>query len=233
MDRANPRNRKTTKREEGAVMLIVMLMLLMVTATATFAAHATATEVRAAGQQRLGMETHEAAQATLLAAMDWVDRMGPQALVHASSATGTTPLNLGTFEPPLASDYNPGNTANSASMSSVRQLGLRLYLSDLSVASGSGSTSTTVAPIGPSSYGANQAHSPLVVVDIYDMYLYQGTMPGQRADGYGQLCNLRATYTARARARTGDPNVTPTGAAAMQEVASDSRGDGVSGPFGL
>ncbi|MBC7173726.1 MAG: hypothetical protein H5U40_14900, partial [Polyangiaceae bacterium] len=181
------------RREEGAVLLVVMLVLLMVTATATFAIHSTASEVRAAGYSRMAMQTSYLGETALVGAMDWVDRSGPRVLVDIMAAQeGRPPLELAPFEPTLAT----GKTA------------YRLFMDDLDPSSvgGSGEAPTLAPdnlfrPFATSAEGPRNAYAPLAVVDVYDVYVYTGVMPGFSASGGTSMRHLRATYTARGRAR--------------------------------
>src|SRR5690606_34704144 len=184
------------EREEGAVMLVVMLVLLMITATATFAIHATTTEVRAAGYGRTAMQTGYLGELALVGAMDWVDRAGPGTLVELlereRSKAPSARVSVSHFETPL----------------SEQQVAYRLYMEDLAV------PGAAIIPPGPDDtagvdpslvpadvLGTRSAYAPLVLVDVYDAHVYTGVMPGYSAGGGATYRHLRATYTARGRAR--------------------------------
>src|SRR5690606_25854899 len=114
----------------------------------------------------------------------------------------------------------------------------RLYIEDLSM------PGTTIVPPGadgtagvdpslvPSdTLGARSAYAPLVMVDVYDAHVYTGVMPGYSASGGTSFRHLRATYTARGRARlVGDASGAVQGA---HESAGDARATAISGPFAM
>jgi hypothetical protein len=213
-----------TRPEEGAVLLVVMLVLLMVTATATFAIHSTASEVRAAGHSRIAMQTDYVAEAALIAAMDWVDRSSPRLLVELMDRyeSTRTQIDMAPFEPPLYVGTGDATTPN-------REFAYRLYENDLTpVAVGGGANPD---PIADTSFGLRNAYTPLVLVDVYDVHVYTGVTAGYVASGgSGGFRFLRATYTARGRARLS------SGTAAAQnlhEAAADARAIGISGPFAM
>ncbi len=203
-----PRPRGARRREEGAALLVVMLILLMVTATATFAIHSTATEVRAAGNARMAMQSSYLGETALLAAMDWVDAQGPRVLVDmlAAREADEEQLVMAPFEPPLAE-----NT-----------YAFRIALEDLGGA--------RIAP--DTMFGTRSAYAPLAVVDIYDVHVYTGVVAGYSATGGSPMRHVRATYTARSRARIDDASISADHQL-LHESAGDARAIGISGPFGM
>jgi hypothetical protein len=213
------------KREEGAVLLVVILILLMVTATATFAMHSTATEVRAAGNARVAIQTGYLGESGLVAAMDWVDQAGPRPLVDilAAEEAANRQLQLAPFEPPLA----------------TQKYAHRFYLSDLqpTVVTSETSEGATVADpsvIPGNVFGSRNIYEPYVAVDVYDQHVYTGFMPGFVASGGTAMKHLRATYTARGRARLRTGTIdADSNAATYHEAASDARAMAISGPFGM
>lgn len=218
MTRSRQRSRKSSRREEGAVLLIVMLVLLTTTALAVFAVHATTTEVRAAGYDRMGAQAQEIGEAGLAAAHTWVDVFGPDSLEEAMAASGRVGGNAYTLPQP----FEPALAQN-------RQ-GYRLYASDferLVNTGGAGSASLDLDAVDLG--GANRLYVPNVVVDVYDNHLFTGVLAGYRSDGNSDLRFLGATYTARGRLRLAtDGN---DGLRGFHESASDARARGVSGPF--
>lgn len=213
------------RREEGAVMLIVMLVLLTTTALAVFAIHATTTEVRAAGYDRMSAQAQEIGESGLAAAHTWVDVFGPDALSDAMAASTRVVGNSYNlpqpFEPPLAAN---------------RQ-GYRLYASDFErvVNATSGGATAGLQLDGADLGGINRLYRPELVVDVYDNHQYTGVLAGYRSDGNSELRFLGATYTARGRLRltdaTGTPSDSTDGLRGTHDSASDARARGVSGPF--
>ncbi len=206
-------------------MLIVMLVLLTTTALAVFAIHATTTEVRAAGYDRMSAQAQEIGEAGLAAAHTWVDVFGPDALADAMAASGRIAGN--TYGPPQP--FEPALAAD-------RQ-GYRLYASDFTrvVTATSGAATATLALDQVDLGGASRLYSPDLVVDVYDSHQYTGVLAGYRSDGRSELRFLGATYTARSRLRltdaTGARVDTDTGLGGAHDSASDARARGVSGPF--
>jgi hypothetical protein len=220
------RARPPRREEEGAVLLIVILILLMVTATATFAMRSTAAEVRAAGNARVAHQTGYLGESGLVAAMDWGDQAGPRPLVdilHAEEAAGRR-LPLAPFEPPLAQN----------------KFAHRFYLSDLQPGGitpegveGDSAPDPSIIPVDV--FGSKNAYEPFVLVDVYDQHVYTGFMPGFVASGGAHMKHLRATYTARGRARLRDSALVDpsSNAASYHEASSDARAMAISGPFGM
>jgi hypothetical protein len=217
------RRRRNRRREEGAVLLVVMMVLLMVTATATFAIHSTATEVRAAGYARMSMQTSYLGETAVVGAMDWVDRVGPRLLVDiiaAKTAAGSQ-IPLAPFEPPLAAN----------------QFAHRIYIDELDPQSvvGAEEIAPSIAPddlFGASGEdGPRSAYAPFALVDIYDVHVYTGVVAGFSSSGGTKMKHLRATYTARGRARL--RGVAATDVQQLHESAGDARAVGISGPFAM
>lgn len=192
-------------------MLIVMLVLLMTTATAVFAVHATTFEIRAAGNTRQAMQTHYLAETGLEASLAQVDRMGPPAIITAMYAS-TPPATEDFGEPPMMSDKH----------------GYRMLTDDFVDASGNHVIDNEA--IG----GSQQPYEPHVIIDLNDDYVYTGSVPGHRSDGYGRLRFMHATYSAHGRARLpAGEDVTSSGdTRPYHESAADARAEGLSGPFG-
>lgn len=207
-------------------MLVVMLVLLMITATATFAIHATTTDVRASGYGRTAMQTGYLGEVGLVGAMDWVDRVGPRTLVdlleRERSKAPDARVSVSHFETPLAPE----------------QPAYRLYVEDLAVpgvaiippgTDGTAGVDPSVVPAGV--FGERSAYQPLVLVDVYDAHVYTGVMPGYSAGGGTSFRHLRATYTARGRARLGED--ASSDAQTAHESAGDARATAISGPFAM
>ncbi len=199
-----------------------MLILLMVTATATFAIHATAAEVRASGHSRVAMQTGYMAESALTSAMDWVDRTGPRVLVDVMNQRSTmTPLDMSPFEPTL----------------DASKVAHRLYVADLDTASAApveeGEAVPNPAVVPSDVFGSRSVYEPVYVVDIYDHHVYTGVMPGYGAGGGVTMRYVRATYTARGRARLRDSVGASSATTDYHQTAGDARAMGISGPFAM
>ncbi len=221
--RERARAPRPTQSEEGAVLLVVTLILLMVTGTATFAIHSTAAELRAAGHARVAHQTGYLGESGLVAAMDWVDQAGPRPLVDLLTAeeTAARQISLAPFEPPLAA----GKYAH------------RFYLAELQpstvaeAAEGDPDADPSVVP--SEVFGSRDAYEPFVLVDVYDHHVYTGFLPGFVASGGNHMKHLRASYTARGRARLRSSTGASTDTASYHEASSDARALAISGPFAM
>lgn len=203
------KTRRSRGSNRGAVMLVVMLLLMMATSTATFAMHATSSEIRASGYTRLALQAQSVGETGLVAGVSMVDQMGAGALQHALMTTETNPSvkpSVAAFEPEI-----PNGKHN-----------YRIYPEDF----------LTGDPIDVDGFGPGRIHEPTFIVDINDDFVYTGTIAGQRSDGFSRLQYLHATYTSRGRMRIpGDVRLTGD-TRGMNEAASDARAYGISGPFG-
>lgn len=199
-------------REEGAAMLIVMLVLLMVTATATFAMHSTAYEIRAAGHTRMATQSYYVADTGITGALGWVDAIGAQAVdsIFEQHEEADRQLELSPLEPSLATD----------------KFAHRIYGEDLG-AMGS--------PIGRNELGPRQIYEPQITVDIYDHHTFPAVSAGHRSDGHGSMEFFRATYVSRGRVRIpGDADARHDVTVRRRdynEGARDMRAVAVSGPY--
>lgn len=193
-------------------MLVVMLILLMVTATATFAMHSTAYEIRAAGHTRMATQSYYVADTGLTGALGWVDAIGAQAVdsIFEEHEEASRQLDLSPLEPPLATD----------------KYAHRIYGADLGA---------TGSPITRMELGPRQIYEPEITVDIYDHHTFPAVSAGHRSDGHGSMEFFRATYVSRGRIRI------PGGADEQRDLgprirdynegARDMRAVAVSGPY--
>jgi hypothetical protein len=87
---------------------------------------------------------------------------------------------------------------------------------------------------GDSSFGASSAHTPIVVIDIYDEHVVSKLSPGAAAHGGTKFKYMRTTMTARGRAQlktvTEVPHAEDQGRQG-HETGADMRAYIVSGPF--
>lgn len=228
--------RRAPRSREGAAMLVVMLLLLIVTATATFAVQTTTTEIHASGYQRQHMQTRHLAEGALVSGMAMAEVQGPEATrisIQRSTSdalrTGTGPTRrLAPDEPPMA----------------AAQGNYRIDSAQFATGSTPGLVASPVSTAtGVESFGPGMGYQPAFVIDINDEHVFSGVVPGQRADGLGQLEYVSATYTARGAARVAhdraSPRATADDAASTQddwmrrgyhETVSTARAIGISGP---
>ncbi len=200
--------------QEGAAMIIVMLILLSTTSLAVFAVHSTSYEVRASGFARQAMQSEYVSEAGLTTTLSIVDSVGPRAILFAvaqQQASGVAKPVMAPFEPEL-DDHTEG---------------YRIYSTDLSALTSSGTEPVTVDALG-----ARQPYTPTFTVDVYDQFQSSRPVAGYPADG-GGLSFFHATYTSRGRMRltAGDTTVSGPDTREYHETASSSRAYGVSGPF--
>jgi len=210
MHRPDRENITPAREREGAAMLIVMLVLLAATATATFAIHATSYEMRASGYGRQAMQTRYIAESGLQSGIAMVDEMHPASLEPAMQRS--TPPVLAPIEPNLL----PGKTM------------YRMYLSDFAITAPPIETDPTLTP----SLGPYVAYQPQFILDINDNYTFTRPLAGDRADGYGALRFIAATYTSRGRTQITGSDVRTVGDTRdYHEGASDARAHVVLGPL--
>lgn len=230
--------RRASRSREGAAMLVVMLLLLIVTATATFAVQTTTTEIHAAGYQRQHMQARHLAEGALVSGIAMAEIQGPEATrisIQRSTAqalrtgAGTT-RRLAPDEPPMA----------------AAQGNYRIDSSQFVAGSAPGLAAPPVGTAaGVESFGPGMGYQPAFVIDVNDEHVFSGVVPGQRADGLGQLEYVSVTYTARGAARVGfgtdgfSPRAPADDAASTQddwlrrgyhETVSTARAIGISGP---
>lgn len=218
--------RRARKEREGAVMLAVLLLILMSTLTGMVAIHSSTFELRTVGTERRALQTHYIAEGALGATLGMVDTMGPAALrVGLSRNTLPAGTRLAPEEPELA------NGATN----------YRIYLADFpSLAGVVGPVVETNAMTG-ASLGPMLGVEPDFAVDINDDYIVASPIAGHRADGYGVLRFMMATYTSRGRTRplgmgaTGAEDVDGDSDLdwrhGVHETAANSRAYALSGPF--
>lgn len=206
------------KSREGAVMMAVLLLILMSTLTGMVAIHSSTYELRTVGTERRMMQTHYVAEGALGATLGMVDAMGPVALrIGLSRNTLAAGTRLAPEEPALgrgASNY-------------------RITLEEFpSLAGITGPVLESGVSLGPM-----LGVQPDFAVDINDDYIVSSPIAGHRADGYGVLRFMMATYTARGRTR---PPADALGVAGsgddtwrggIHETAANSRAYALSGPF--
>ena len=215
------RKRRPDPKREGAVMLVVMLVMLAVTALAVFAVHSTGFELRASGHVRQAMQARSVAQTGLQATLSVADDIGPQAILHSIEETA----RLSEVDRPVMTPFEPELDPSKD--------GYRIYSQDMGTYTTTGGSPVLRESFGASG-GARQPYLPSFTVDVNDHYITQRAIPGQRADGLGQMRFLHATYTARGRMRlaTGDYDaLRSTDPREYHEAIGGSRAYGISGPF--
>jgi hypothetical protein len=73
---ARRRRRRARARREGAVMLVVMLVLMIATASAAVAVHTTQSELQAAGEERVALQSRYASEAAMMTTISMIDMLG-------------------------------------------------------------------------------------------------------------------------------------------------------------
>jgi hypothetical protein len=218
------RPRRPAASREGVALVVVMLMVLMVTATATLAVRSSSTELRASGHARRAMQTGYVAESAVHAAFDWVDERGPRALVDVMHRRERgRPLDMHPFEPQLRG----GKAAHRFYMADLRGAGRARATDELSM-------STDVQPVVANVFGNRDVYEAVYAVDVYDLHVYTGVTPGYAVANGLRMRRVRATFTARTRARLRDSaGVGDEGTRVMHETAIDARGEAISGPFAM
>ena len=187
-------------------MLAVLLLILMSTLTGMVALHSSTFELRTVGTERRVTQTNDLSEGALGATLAMVDAMGPVALRIGLSRSSANPVRR------LAPEEPAFTTGRS---------NYRVYLSDFAGLAGvEGAVVETSATAGES-LGPMLGVVPDFAVDVNDDYIVTTPIAGHRADGYGVLRYMMATYTARGRTR-------PYGAS----VGGDLNGDGIDDGFG-
>jgi hypothetical protein len=72
--RARRARRKRSRR--GAVMLVVMLVLMVATASAVISVNTVQSELQAAGNDRIALQTRYVAEAAIMTTVSWIDMLG-------------------------------------------------------------------------------------------------------------------------------------------------------------
>lgn len=221
----NPRNRKN----EGAALFVVLMIIMVGTASAVFSASTVSYEIRGAGFARQQIQTRYAARAGLIGALEWFDIFGPETVRNLMLTPGSTEgvqyscaSGSGCYpEPPLANNRRayrlyPQHFEALLSQDGGVTPGL---LENIPVDAGA-------------SFGPTSAHTPVVVVDIYDEHVVSKLAPGAAAQGGTKFKYMRSTLTARGRAQVAsDHTETDDQGRQQNEAAADMRAYIVSGPF--
>jgi hypothetical protein len=206
---------------EGAVMLVVMLILLVATASAAVAVHTTQSELHAAGQDRLALQTRYVSEVAITATASWIDQLGEdfQGVLDKWSARPAPDLTR-FGEPALTAETRH----NALRTGAYEQSGLPQYVkspvwlgggSAGSGTGGAGGSSGSSAPVDPSgigTFGPRQAYGlpsdPTsgqflgYTVDVTDCVAAPPAYtPGMPIGGQGGLVpqQLYCTLTARGR----------------------------------
>jgi hypothetical protein len=225
---------KDARKREGAALFVVLMVIMAGTASAVFAANTVSHEVRGTGFARQQLQTQYVARAGLLGALEWFDIFGPETVRNIMLTKGSTEgkgftcgasgSGSGCYpEPPLANNRRA----------------YRLYPEhfDALMSQDGGVTAGLIQnlPYEPeSSFGATSAHTPIVVIDIYDEHIVNKLAPGSAAQGGTKFKYLRTTLTARGRARLKDATEKVDGedlGRQRHETAADMRAYIVSGPI--
>ena len=220
---------KHSRKQEGAVLFVVLMIVMVGTASAVFSAHTVAHEVRGTGFARQQMQTRYTAKAGITAAMDWFDIFGPETVRNMMLTPGSTQGVTFTCA-------SGGTCYPEIPMANGRRA-YRLYpehFSKLLAAGGGPGLLINVPYEQGSSFGTYTALTPIVTIDIYDEHILSKLVPGAAAQGGTKFKYMRTTLTARARARVSAGDVAPEAADQARErneTGADFRAYIVSGPF--
>ena len=223
---SRPRADASRKREEGAVMLVVMLVVLMVTATAMFAIYSTTYELRSAGTFRQAMQTQYIAEGGVTTAMALIDTMGAASIDQAMQRSPVPAGRQFAAEEPAYIQSTPH---------------FRVYSTDFLTLPSvvSQPVETNVAAAGGSSLGSHLGYAPSYVIDIDDSYRPGMSIAGMSVTGDSPVSYRVWTITARGRTAPvgGTESYTPAQIAMGQlargshETAMNSRAVVLSGPM--
>lgn len=223
---------KHPRKQEGAALFVVLMIVMVGTASAVFSANTVSHEVRGTGFARLQLQTRYAARAGLIGALEWFDIFGPSTIRSLMLTPGSTegvqfpPCVTGSGcypEPPLAG----GRRAYRI----YPQHFEALLSQDGGVTPG---LLETVPVDAHYSFGATSAHTPIVVIDIYDEHIVSKLAPGAAAHGGTKFKYMRTTMTARGRAQVGavaDHAEGEDHGREQNETGADMRAYIISGPF--
>jgi hypothetical protein len=222
---------KHPRKQEGAALFVVLMIVMVGTASAVFSANTVSYEVRGTGFARQQIQTRYAARAGLIGALEWFDIFGPSTIRSLMLTPGSTEgvqfaCVTGSScypEPPLAG----GRRA------------YRLYPQHFeALLSQDGGVTPGLLENLPVeadySFGSTSAHTPIVVVDIYDEHVVSKLAPGAAAQGGTKFKYMRTTLTARGRAQIGAVADHVEGGdhgREQNETGADMRAYIISGPF--
>lgn len=221
---------KRPRKQEGAALFVVLLIVMVGTASAVFSASTVSHEVRGSGFARQQLQTRYTARAGLVGALEWFDVFGPETVRNIMLTAGDTQgvefdcVTGGSCypEPPL-----PGG-----------RRAYRLHPDHFSVLlSPDGGTTPGLLENLPykeeTSFGIGSAHTPLVVIDLYDEHVVTKLTPGAAAQGGTKFKYMRTTLTARARAqlKTADHTDSEDYGRQKNETGADMRAYVISGPI--
>lgn len=149
---------------EGAVMLVVMLILLVATASAAVAVHTTQSELHAAGQDRLAMQTRYVSEVAIMTTTSWIDQLGDDFQgIWDSWSTKPAPDLTRFGEPPLTPNvrHNAIRTGEYEQIAMPAPPNGQFIKPPLWLGGGSSGTGGSAAPADPSgigTFGPRQAY---------------------------------------------------------------------------
>jgi hypothetical protein len=221
---------KDSRKREGAALFVVLMIVMVGTASAVFSANSVSHEVRGTGFARQQMQTRYAARGALVGALEWFDIFGP-------STVRSIMLTPGSTEGVQFSCVSGGSCYPEPPLANNRRA-YRLYPEHFeALLSQDGGITPGLFENVPFeadySFGATSAHTPIVVVDIYDEHVVSTLAPGAAAQGGTKFKYMRTTLTARGRARlsASDQAHPDDQSRERNETGADMRAYIVSGPF--
>lgn len=223
---------KQARKQEGAALFVVLMIVMVGTASAVFSANTVSHEVRGTGFARQQMQTRYVSRAALIGTLEWFDIFGPETVRDIMLTPGSTEgvqfpacvSGSGCYpEPPLAN--------NRRAYRVYPQHFEALLSQDGGVTPGLIENLPVDADY---SFGSTSAHTPVVVVDIYDEHVVSKLAPGAAAQGGTKFKYMRTTMTARGRAQLGsasDDVSSEDHGRQRNETGADMRAYVISGPF--
>ncbi len=222
---------KHPRKQEGAVLFVVVMIVMVGTASALFSATTVSHEVRGTGFARQQLQTRYAARSAMIGALEWFDIFGPEAVRNIVQTQGNTDAKLFTCttSTPISCYPEPSLAGNRRAYRLYRE-----HFDALIEVDGSGNFKTP--PVDANAvFGAGSAYTPAFVVDLYDERIVSKLPPGAAAQGGTKFKYMRTTMTARGRAQVGDGTVDAAegedAGRQWNETGADVRAYIISGPF--
>ncbi len=219
-------------KQEGAALFVVLMVVMVGTASAVFSANTVSHEVRGTGFARQQIQTRYAARAGLVGALEWFDIFGPETVRNIMLTAGSTEgVQFSCTTSGIKHCYPEPELANNRRAYRIYPEHFVALLSPDGIAPG---LFENVPFEGDTSFGATSAHTPVVVIDIYDEHVVSKLAPGAAAQGGTKFKYMRTTMTARGRAQVSavsDHTDSEDYGRERNESGADMRAYIVSGPF--
>lgn len=222
---------KHPRKQDGAALFVVLMIVMVGTASAVFSASTVSHEVRGTGFARQQIQTRYAARAGLIGALEWFDIFGPSTIRSLMLTPGSTEG--------VQFDCVSGSSCYPEPPLAGGRRAYRLYPQHFEalLSQDGGVTPGLLENIpvdADYSFGSTSAHTPIVVIDLYDEHVVSKLAPGAAAQGGTKFKYMRTTMTARGRAQVGAVADHAEGGdhgREQNETAADMRAYIISGPF--